>query len=236
MRRWGGFGWVGGAALVMLLSNAGCGDDKRNGGGEDTAAAETMADSIAGDTAADVTANPETVDTAVAETDTAVPTDTADAAQDSQPVDTAPDTTPADTAPDTAIDTTPADTAPDTAGDTTAVDTTPAEVDPGLVTWDDVYPIFSTSCTPCHAGASPTAGSGGHAIASPNKAVAYDASQLSADLAKCAGKTIGECALIRIQDGSMPATGDCQDPVKAKCPDVDEQALIQQWITDGMLE
>jgi hypothetical protein len=34
----------------------------------------------------------------------------------------------------------------------------------------------------------------------------------------------------------MPATGECQQPVKPKCPTLEEQALIEQWIADGMLE
>ncbi len=35
----------------------------------------------------------------------------------------------------------------------------------------------------------------------------------------------------------MPASGDCKsDPKGPKCPDSDEQALIQQWIDDGQLE
>ncbi len=104
----------------------------------------------------------------------------------------------------------------------------------GPVTWDAVYPIFASSCTPCHGGNTPTGGSGGHAIASADKATAYAASQLNADV--CPGKTIGECALVRIQNGSMPASGDCQNPIGPKCPDAAEQALIQQWIDDGMLE
>ena len=223
MKRWGGFGWLCGAALTAL-GVGGCGDDEDDAGAKDTdVAAEATADSAA--EVDDMANAPETLDTSVVETETAVPQDTAD------------------TAPETVADTVPIDTVEETTADTTAADTRPdpeptdsAEVVPGPVTWDDVYPIFATSCTPCHAGATATAGSGGHAIASPNKAVAYDASQLPADLVTCQGKRIGECALVRIQDGSMPASGECQEPVKPKCPEVDEQALIQQWISDGMRE
>jgi len=158
----------------------------------------------------------------------------------SQPQDTAAETT--DTAaPDTAApDTATPDTAQDTATPDTAVEETAAEVTeevtPEAVTWDDVYPIFAASCSPCHAAGSATGGSGGHSIASTDKAVAYQASQRPANIAKCAGKVVGECALIRIQDGSMPATGDCQDPKTDKCPDAGEQELIQRWIDQGMLE
>jgi len=155
----------------------------------------------------------------------------------SAPPDVAPDTNdPNTTAPDTAeLDTS---VLVDTAPDTSVADTTASEVEvaPGVVTWDAVYPIFATSCAPCHAGNSATSGSSGHSIAAANKAVAYDASQLDADLFSCEGKKIGECALLRIQDGSMPASGECQDPIKPKCPDADQQVLIQKWISDGMLE
>jgi len=127
---------------------------------------------------------------------------------------------------DTRQDTTPADSVGETAADTA----------PAKVVWDDVYPIFEASCAPCHAGAVPDAGpSGGHSIASPDKLAAFAASQQTATIAKCNGKTIGECALIRIGDGSMPASGDCQDPKTEKCPTADEQALIRQWIDDGQL-
>lgn len=243
MKRWGGCGWVRGAAVLAILSvGGGCGDDEKTTADGD-AATETTAD-VGAETMSDGAAEVEP-DTAQPETDTSVATETtADSAEDSapdttEPVDTAPDTVadttePIDTAPDVVPDTTvPVDTAPETVADTAPpLDT--AEVGPELVTWDDVYPIFASSCTPCHAGNSPTAGSGGHAIASPDKAVAYDASQLAAD--HCPGKKIGECALERIKDGSMPASGECQDPVKPKCPDQDEQTLIQQWIAGGMLE
>jgi hypothetical protein len=102
------------------------------------------------------------------------------------------------------------------------------------VTWDQVRPIFATSCSPCHSGNTATSGTGGHSIASSNADVAYAASQLDANIAKCAGLKVGQCALVRIRDGSMPATGDCREPIQAKCPELDEQALIEQWIEDGM--
>lgn len=104
-----------------------------------------------------------------------------------------------------------------------------------LTTWDDVYAIFAANCSGCHTSDTPTGGpSGGHSIASTDKDVAYLASQNNATLAKCTGKTIGECALIRIQDGSMPASGDCSDdPPGDKCPTAEEQAIIAKWIADG---
>ena len=141
------------------------------------------------------------------------------------------------------------ETTPDTVAETTAetveevtpaetVEETSPEVVVAKVTWDDVYDIFASSCTPCHNSATAGGGpSGGHSIASTDKAVAYAASQRNANIGKCSGKTIGECALIRIKDGSMPASGDCsRTPKGPKCPDAAEQALIQQWFDDGMLE
>jgi len=169
--------------------------------------------------------------------------------------ETTPDTvaeTTAETTPDTVAETTPdtvAETTPDTVAETTAetveevtpaetVEETSPEVVVAKVTWDDVYDIFASSCTPCHNSATAGGGpSGGHSIASTDKAVAYAASQRNANIGKCSGKTIGECALIRIKDGSMPASGDCsRTPKGPKCPDAAEQALIQQWFDDGMLE
>lgn len=170
-------------------------------------------------------------------TDTAQDT-AADTSVDTAAPDTTADTVVPDTTADTAVPDTTADTSPETIEETTAetIEEVAEEVTPDKVTWDDVYPIFRGSCVPCHASGTATAGSGGHSIASADKAVAYQASQLRADIAKCDGKTIGECALIRIRDGSMPATGDCQDPKTDDCPDAAEQTLIQRWIDDGMLE
>ena len=145
--------------------------------------------------------------------DTAAP----DVADTTDPV---PDVVP-DTIEETTPDTVEADVAPDTAGKTT---------------WDQVYTTFATKCTPCHAGISPDDGAGNHAIASGDKQIAYDASQLSAGLAKCAGKKVGECAHIRILDGSMPPRANCgSNPQGAACVTAAQQALIQQWIQDGML-
>lgn len=158
--------------------------------------------------------------------------DDADTTADtSQPQDTSGETaaeTVAETIAETTEETTPSETVEETAQEVVAT----------KVIWDDVYAIFAASCSPCHDSQTPGGGpSGGHSIGSSNKAIAYAASQKNANIAKCAGKVVGECALIRIQDGSMPASGDCRsDPHGAKCPDSDEQALIQQWIDDGMLE
>lgn len=140
----------------------------------------------------------------------------------------------------TATDATTADTSAD---DTAVADDTATTPDTttGPVTWDQVYPIFHGDCVPCHAGNGSTAssGSGGHAMGAADMAIAYQASQLDASgsaPAACQGKKKGECALIRVKDGSMPASGDCaENPPGAKCPTAEEQALIQQWIDDGML-
>lgn len=159
----------------------------------------------------------------------------------------APDTseTAQETVAETVQEVTPTETVEEVAAETVqevtpteTVEETSPEVVVEKVTWDDVYAIFAADCTPCHNSQTPGGGpSGGHSIGSTNKAIAYAASQKNANIAKCSGKTVGECALIRIKDGSMPASGDCsRDPKGPKCPDSDEQALIQQWIDDGQLE
>lgn len=210
------------AGLVVLgLALGACSDDE----GDTTDGRSDATD--AADTGQETTADTAT-DTAV---DTAGDDTAADSAADStadSAADTADDTA-VDTAGDTGADTAVDSTEPDTA-DTTAPDTSVG------VTWTDVYDIFAQNCSPCHTNASPTGGAGGHSIASTDADTAYAASQLDADIAKCAGKKIGECALIRIRDGSMPASGDCsREPPGPKCPDVADQALIEAWIDGGML-
>lgn len=149
---------------------------------------------------------------------------TADVADTAEPDTTEPDTTVPDTteADTTVPDTTEADTsAPDTADKTT---------------WSAVYPIFKGKCAPCHAGIEPDDGAGGHAIASGDESIAYQASQLAADVPQCTGKKIGECAIIRILNGSMPQGKNCgTNPTGAGCLTEAEKQLIQDWIQDGML-
>jgi len=145
-------------------------------------------------------------------TDTATtPTDTAVATETTTTTDTA-----------VATETT---TATDTAGET-AVDN---------VTWDEVAEIFRDNCTPCHS----TGSSGGHNIAATDVATSYAQSQKAVSAgapSKCAGKKVGECAALRIDDGSMPLGGGCADDRnKAGCPTAAELQLIQDWIEDGML-
>lgn len=124
------------------------------------------------------------------------------------------------------------------AQDTSVDDTTVAqdtaepapEVVEDFVTFDEVHPIFRAKCVGCHA---TPPGSGGHTIAHVDVATAYASSQTNADV--CAGKKIGECAMIRINNGSMPLGGNCgTNPNGAACLTADQKALIQAWIDDGM--
>lgn len=91
---------------------------------------------------------------------------------------------------------------------------------------NDVRPIFQAKCSPCHTGN----GSGGH-----NMGTSYADTQLNSYY--CPGKTKGACALVRIQDGTMPAGHNCgpgsTDP---GCVTSSEQATIQAWITGGQLQ
>lgn len=81
----------------------------------------------------------------------------------------------------------------------------------------NVQPIFFAKCGGCHTGG----GSGGH-----NIGVSYADTQLSSYY--CPGQTKGQCALVRIQNGTMPPGG-----VPMVTPA--EQATIQAWINGGML-
>lgn len=148
------------------------------------------------------------------------------------------DTTTTDTAtPDVADTAPPDDTAtPNDTGAPDVADTSPGDV-AAVTRFSDIHQIFVSDCGGCHTGATPSSGSGGHALGAADVSVAYQASQKLANIAKCSGKTVGECALIRIKDGSMPASGDCNNTPKGeKCPTEAMQALIQAWIDDGQLE
>lgn len=76
----------------------------------------------------------------------------------------------------------------------------------------DVQPIFLANCGSCHTGG----GSGGHDIG-----VSYADTLLPSTY--CPGHTIGFCALVRIQDGSMPAGG----------VTLQQRATIQAWLDQG---
>lgn len=79
---------------------------------------------------------------------------------------------------------------------------------------NDVKPIFAAKCGPCHTGG----GSGGQ-----NIGISYADTQ--APSYYCSGQTVGQCALVRIQNGTMPGS-------PAVTPA--EQAVIQAWILAGM--
>ncbi len=90
-----------------------------------------------------------------------------------------------------------------------------------------VQPILGAKCSPCHTGS----GVGGHDVGT----VYADALEPSDE---CPGLTIGECALVRIQNGSMPAGRGCTgDPVldagNDACLTADEQSIVQNWIDNG---
>lgn len=145
------------------------------------------------------------------------------------------DDTTADTIEETAEveDTVAPDTTPDTEPETTEPDTPDTF---GKVTWDAVHGIFASKCGTCHGGFLPNDGSGNHAIGSGDRDVAYAASQRDANFAQCAGKKVGECAFIRISNGSMPQGKNCAgNPNATGCVTAAEQQLIQDWIRDGML-
>lgn len=103
----------------------------------------------------------------------------------------------------------------------------------GVTYTADAEPIFAAKCAPCHT----TGEAGGVDFAS-----SYADSQKAADpsiASDCtATDTVGKCALIRIQDGSMPFGAGCTgnpttDASNSACLTAAQQATIQAWITDG---
>ncbi|NNF17948.1 MAG: hypothetical protein HKN70_14485 [Gammaproteobacteria bacterium] len=96
----------------------------------------------------------------------------------------------------------------------------------------DAQPIFADKCAPCHT----SLGSGGHNIGST-----YADAFLDANNPSCAGLNVAQCALIRIQNGSMPRGAGCTgDPVldvgNSACLSADQQFIIQAWIDGGLPE
>jgi len=96
----------------------------------------------------------------------------------------------------------------------------------------DVQPILNAKCAGCHTGGSSGQHNIGNTYSDANKSVINSAACGSAT-------TVGECAIIRIKDGSMPLAGNCTgDPVtdagNASCLTQAEQDTIQDWVDAGM--
>jgi hypothetical protein len=81
-----------------------------------------------------------------------------------------------------------------------------------------IQAFYQGSCGLCHTG--PNRCSGGACFA-----LSYAETQKTAG--SCAGKTLGECTLDRINDGSMPPGGSVS---------VTDRALLEAWINGGMPE
>ena len=94
----------------------------------------------------------------------------------------------------------------------------------------EVGPILAARCGGCHTGG----GSGGHDIGS-----SFNDTQLPSYY--CAGETKGYCALVRIQDGSMPLGASCTgnpslDAGRPECLTRAEIQALQAWVAHGQPE
>ncbi len=83
---------------------------------------------------------------------------------------------------------------------------------------DDVQPIYMEHCSDCHSGGN----SGGTNFASSYAAAIQSANPPPA---YCAGLTVAECTILRIEDGSMPTAGSILADLTNG-----ELATIQAWI------
>ncbi len=97
---------------------------------------------------------------------------------------------------------------------------------------NDAQPIYMDKCAPCHT----SFGSGGH-----NIGTSYADAFLAADDSDCDGLNVGECTIVRIQSGEMPAGAGCTgDPAadagNPACLTQLEQDTIQAWIDRGLPE
>ncbi len=105
--------------------------------------------------------------------------------------------------------------------------------EPATPTYDaDVQPILGAKCIGCHTGGN----SGSHNIGNT-----YADASKSTINAQCSGLTVGECTIVRIQSGQMPAGAGCtgdpaQDTANAACLTQAEQDTLQAWIDGGLPE
>jgi hypothetical protein len=83
---------------------------------------------------------------------------------------------------------------------------------------DDVWPIFMTSCGPCHT----TSGSGGHSVGSPVLATALADAQ-----------RLGETLVTRLDGGGMPFG--CATAGVAPCISITDLETVEAWVDGGEL-
>jgi hypothetical protein len=100
----------------------------------------------------------------------------------------------------------------------------------GTTTYADVKPIFMMKCTPCHSAGGQ--GATAHTLAD-------DDSTATKSSYFCSGKKKGECALVRVKNGSMPAGASCTgnpttDASNNKCLTQAQQDKLQAWIDGGL--
>jgi hypothetical protein len=101
---------------------------------------------------------------------------------------------------------------------------------PGVTTYADVKPIFMAKCGACHV--TGKQGAFFHTLAEKPDDATKDSSA-------CPGKKKGECTLVRVKAGQMPAGAGCtgdpsKDAANEKCLTQAEQDKLQAWITGGL--
>ena len=85
----------------------------------------------------------------------------------------------------------------------------------------DVYPIFSTTCAPCHAGSS----FGGNDIGDPDVAKAFD------DATRVADRVIA-----LVESGTMPPQCNGGAPGDTGCMKADDFDIVKAWVEAGSPE
>lgn len=111
---------------------------------------------------------------------------------------------------------------------------TDGECDSRPVTYaDDIQPVFAAKCAPCHVDAGDGMCAAGACLAS-----SYDA--IWQPSRSCDGEPVGECARVRIDNGSMPrgrgCTGDpVMDAMNTACLTEAEHILLDTWIAGGLM-
>ncbi len=109
----------------------------------------------------------------------------------------------------------------------TTDDTSPGEdtAGPTEATWkDDILPMLTQYCSACHQA---TGCPSGVCFLSED----FDPSQDAAGKVHCPDHTFAECAVKRLEEGSMPSPA-CT-PGAPGCPTADEMATLKAWAEAG---
>lgn len=104
----------------------------------------------------------------------------------------------------------------------------PTPIADGGALFASAHAVFAAKCGECH-----TIGrSGGHGIGQMDQNAAFMDSQMMSNIVMPG--TIGNAALVRIMNGSMPLGGNCMaNPTGPACLTPEQIAVVRSWVEGG---